>query len=37
MVSKRQNNFALVCVGFVIGFVSGYKYSSSYKIKKMKI
>ena len=34
MISKRQNNFALVCVGFVIGFVSGYKYSSSYKIKK---
>ena len=36
MISKRQNNFALVCVGFVIGFVSGYKYGSSHKIKKNK-
>ena len=36
MISKRQNNFTLVCVGFVIGFVSGYKYGSSHKIKKIK-
>ena len=36
MISKRQNNFALVCVGFVIGFVSGYKYGSSHTIKKNK-
>jgi len=36
MISKRQNNFILVGIGFVIGFVSGYKYGSSHKIKKIK-
>ena len=26
MVSKQQNKCTLLCVGFVIGFVSGYSY-----------
>ena len=34
MVSKHQNNFALVCVGFIIGFVSGYGYSQKLKKKE---
>ena len=34
MVSKQQNNFAFVCVGFVIGFVSGYSYSQKLKKKR---
>ena len=39
MVSKRQNNFAFVCMGFIIGFVGGYKYAyrrqKIHKIHKM--
>ena len=34
MVSKHQNNFTFVCVGFIIGFVSGYGYGYSQKLKK---
>ena len=36
MISKQRNNFALVCVGFIIGFVSGYKYAYGQKIKNGK-
>ena len=36
MVSKQQNNFTFVCVGFIIGFVSGYGYSQKLKKKECK-
>ena len=35
MVSKTQNNFGFLCLGFIIGFVSGYNYT--YRRKTLKL
>ncbi len=35
MVSKTQNNFGFLCLGFIIGFVSGYHYT--YRRKTLKL
>ena len=35
MVSKTQNNFGFLCLGFIIGFVSGYHYT--YRRKTLKV
>ena len=34
MVSKTQNNIGFLCVGFIIGFVSGCSYTYRRKLKK---
>jgi len=33
MVSKTQNNITFLCVGFILGFVSGYSYKYRQKTK----
>jgi len=35
MVSKTQNNIGFLCVGFIIGFVSGCSYTYRRKLKKV--
>ena len=35
MVSKTQNNIGFLCVGFIIGFVSGCSYTYHRKLKKV--